>query len=282
MQRKNQLIADTMLNALTRYAVKKRLVTPLAIWGKLPSHGDFLRHIASPREAADWQEWALHVWNRHHQTSVRPRSPETGRSAQQGWMHLEPVASPVSMRAMPVSFVMQPGTLPFAPQRFVVGAILDSEDSVGRACPLVIYQQVSRHWMAQLLNSNTLGQGQDLMFWLCRLLARTYATHADWQKLVRAVDALWTLYTPGVSNLLSSPPHLVEAALARGVVKRYCANEELDMANTLRGMRSLPWRSLPERTLRLEAPVSAYWQQDMEGGYVNASEDLSSLWRGHS
>jgi hypothetical protein len=43
----------------------------------------------------------------------------------------------------------------------------------------------------------------------------------------------------------------------------------------------MPWVNWPAQILRTERPGSAFWQQDMRGGYINASDKLSSLWRTH-
>ena len=38
-------------------AISRRwLAAPLAIWGKLPSHGDILKHGTSAAQAQDWQD----------------------------------------------------------------------------------------------------------------------------------------------------------------------------------------------------------------------------------
>ena len=37
-------------------------------------------------------------------------------------------------------------------------------------------------------------------------------------------------------------------------------------------------RLTPEQIVRPVNPVHAFWQQDIRGGYVNASESLSALW----
>ncbi|MBT0571846.1 type VI secretion system-associated protein TagF [Curvibacter sp. CHRR-16] len=240
-----------------QHLIHTLLASPLSVWGKLPSHGDFLRHNVSPEEAHDWQEWAMRAW----------RNPTDTTGALGG---------------VPVAWVMQPGTLPFAKQHFVVGIALQSEDSMGRECPLLIYQKLSPKWLASLLVNNALGHGQDMLYWLARLVARTHAANADWQNLVQAVDVLGSLYAPSWKNLFFIGPRAVDPAKAQAVLQQYCPSDNLDAARSLHGVTHLPWRNWPERLLRVQSPVSAYWQQDIHGGYVNAAQDLASLWRSRS
>ncbi|MDH4449682.1 MAG: TagF domain-containing protein [Rhodoferax sp.] len=254
------------------------LASPLAVWGKLPSHGDFLRHNVRPDEAHDWHEWSMSVWgpSHHPQQSAARRKP--ARPQERGWLHLEPSPARPTWDTVPVAFVMQPGTLAFAPRHFVIGSVVDSQDSLGRRCPLVVYQRVSRRWLVALLAGRVLGQGQDMLFWVSRLVARTQAETADWHSLVHAVDTLGCLYQTGWRHLLGAPAHPPAAPAVSQVVQRFGPGDHTDPAQHLQGVGALPWRDGPERVLRIDKPLSAYWQQDLHGGYIHASDALHTLW----
>lgn len=268
-----------MVDGMSNYLINRWLASPLAIWGKLPSHGDFLRHNVNPVEAHDWQEWSMGVWAKVPRVCVASRQIRKATQAT-GWMHLEPARTSPSLNELPVAFVMQPRTLPFAKRCFVVGVALDSEDSLGRSCPLVIYQKIPRRWMSTLLSAQAIGHGTDMLFWAARLMARTHAANADWSRLVHAVDALGQLYAPGWRNLFWAPPQASDPMAAQDVLQRYCPSDNLDVAKGLHGVSSFPWRNWPDRLLRPNSPVSAYWQQDIDGGYVNAAESLVTLSKG--
>jgi len=269
-----------MASSLMSNFLQHRLAAPLSIWGKLPSHGDFLRHGVTPAQAQDWQAWVARVWHFRHHTDSSQHARAL-RKPKVGWLQLEAqTRGSVDLGAVPVAFVMLPGALPFAPRHYLQGVILDSEDSVGRACPIVIYQQVARGWMERLLTEQLASPEKNLLYWLSRVAARTHAAQADWTDLTRAVDELWQLHCPGWQQWLSLAPPRANLHACAQVLQRYCPSDSMDAAMGLSGVRSLPWRNWPERVLRPQRPVSAYWQQDIAGGYVNASESLLTLWKG--
>ncbi|BDT67996.1 hypothetical protein os1_21770 [Comamonadaceae bacterium OS-1] len=272
-----------MFDKLLQPLAQRWLAHPPSVWGKLPSHGDYVRHRVTPAQAQAWQQWVRQVWHlRPEAISLpKPRASRKRAPSAAGWISLEPRQDTVDLGAVPVAFVMLPGTLPFAATHYVQGVIVASEDQVGRSCPLIMYQQVSSRWMSKMW-ATPAGQrassGQDLLYGLSRLGARLHASDKDWSDLVHAVDGLWDLYQPGWPQLWGGPPMAVASAAQRRWLDGYCAAEELDTARQLHGVQHLPWVNWPARLLRAEQPVPAFWQQDMRGGYINASESLLKLW----
>jgi type VI secretion system protein ImpM len=263
-----------MARSITEHISRRWLAGPLAIWGKLPSHGDFLRHRASAAQARDWQDWVTRVW-----------SPPPGVSrarawlhAEPGWVALEPRKVTADLTQVPVAFVMQPGTLPFSPRHCVQGVMVASQDQVGRPCPLVIFQQVAPGWLRRSWSAHPSHSQHDMLYWLARIAARTHGAERSWEALGTAVDALWQLHAPSWRQLLGAPLAVPSSLQQDQLLQQYCDSDTADAALGLHGVRRMPWLNWPAPIVRSEHPVQAFWQQDVRGGYVNASENLASLW----
>jgi len=283
-----------MFSKLRQRFVNRWLVQPPSIWGKLPNQVDYVRHCCSAAEAQSWQRWASEVWLRR---STASRSQRSLKPKQQ-WVELKaPVAKP-DMEFVPVTFVLLPGTLDFAPNHFVQGACVASHDNVGRQCPLIIYQKISPYWMRRMLESQMQKKGRskgdrcfvsvghkpkpeaDLLFWMTRVAARVHAADLSVFALSALVDQVWQQFEPGWVQLVGGDVKTINPAALITLLERYSvADQLLDTANGLRGVSYLPWVNWPQRLLREELPLSAFWQQDVDGGYVNASDNLFSLWR---
>lgn len=273
-----QVSKDVMRTRLLDPLNHRWLAGPLSVWGKLPSHGDYLRHRTTAGQGRDWQNWVTRVWNLRTPARQRVRA---ANSSDAGWLQLEPRKVKAELAAVPVAFVMQPGSMPFSPRHCVQGVFVASEDQFGRACPLIIFQQVAPGWMRRtwggaraLADANE----QNLLYWLSRLAARTHGADRDWLDLTQAVDAIWQLHAPTWRNLLGMPVTNPEQAGLQAALTQYCDSEHADAALGLQGVRKLPWANWPNRILRSQNPAQAFWQQDMRGGYVNASDSLQSLW----
>jgi len=239
--------------------IASRLITPPAIWGKLPAHADFVRSGMRHGESEGWQPWL----------------------AQHGGL-----VGASSTGAPPVAFVVPPGTLAFAPRRFVVGVITPSGDKVGRRHALIVYQLAHPRWVEHHFRQ-PLAPLDDWLFWLARAVARHTGTQgaADAAALERTVRALWLDHAPGLSALWLSgrsgverpPERRVQAqAMLDKLAGRASAD---DPATQLRGVRFLPWTDWPQRLFKPRAQ-SAFWQQDAKGAFVNATDRMPELWIG--
>lgn len=244
-----------MLQAL----VASCLITPPAIWGKLPGHADFVRSGMRHGESEGWRPWL----------------------AQHGGM-----ASAPKTQGPPAAFVLPPGTLPFAPHRFVVGVITPSGDRVGRHHALLVYQLAHRRWVEGNFAQNA-APSSDWLFWLARAVERHTGPTRSVQvnALERTVQALWKLHAPGWRALTShgqESSHRIgqRSALSDATLAQLAGPARSDDPGMrLQGVCYLPWADWPQRLFTARAE-NAFWQQDAVGGFVNASNRLSSLWEG--
>ncbi|HEY8331597.1 MAG TPA: TagF domain-containing protein [Pseudomonas sp.] len=234
------------------------LITPPAIWGKLPAYADFVRSGMRHGESEGWRPWL----------------------AQQG-----DTFGASDAAVLPAAFVLTPGTLAFAPRRFVVGVIAPSCDKVGRRHALLVYQCAHPRWVERHFAHDESWPG-DWLFWLARGVDRHTgaARVAEMAALERTVQALWRLHAPTWRDVWRprppSPAHLAQRnALAADMLAQLSgAAHRDDAATRLSGVRFLPWADWPRRLFKPRAD-SAFWQQDAAGGFVNAAHQLSGLWR---
>lgn len=232
-------------------------VTPPAIWGKLPGHADFVRSGVRHGEPDAWMPW-LAQQCRHAGADATARA-----------------------MAIPVAFVLPPGTLAFARRRFVLGVIVPSVDKVGRHHPLLVYQLAHPRWTQAHFGAQV-QEPLDWLFWLARAVARHACAQgaADLRVLERTVRALWRAQQSqdGRAGLKdeSNRAHRrrqMQALLERG------AGPALpdDPAAALQGVRFLPWADWPNRLQGARAEM-AFWQQDAQGRFVGAANRLQKLW----
>jgi hypothetical protein len=256
---------------------RRWLAAPLAIWGKLPSHGDFLKHGTTAAQAQDWQDWVNRVWSQR--PAAQPRQPQVAARGEAGWLTLEPRKAVAGLAEVPVAFVMQPGAMPFAPRHCVQGVMVASEDQFGRACPLIIFQQIAPGWLRRTWAGQPAHDHKhhDLLYWLARIAARAHAADRGWQDLADVVDAVWKAHAPNWRHALGAPLPAPSPMQLDTLVRQYCDHDSSDTAQGLHGVHRMPWADWPAQILRTDQPVHAFWQQDMRGGYVNASDSLLSL-----
>lgn len=266
-----------MLQSVSEHLSRRWLAAPLSIWGKLPSHGDFLRHRASAAQAQDWQDWVARVWSQRPAVSSTQR-PRNSARGEPGWVSLEPRKAAASLAEVPVAFVLQAGAMPFSPRHCVQGVMVASEDQVGRPCPLIIFQQVAPAWMRRSWARPSPHSHHDLLYWLARIAARTHASDKSWEELTGAVDALWQAHAPNWKHLMGAPIPAPTSLQLDSVVRKYCEHDTSDTARGLHGVNRMPWVNWPVQIVRPQNPVHAFWQQDIRGGYVSASESLPALW----
>lgn len=269
-----------MLSRFSQHITRRLLATPLAIWGKLPSHGDFLRHRASACQARDWQEWVARTWRngpvkQTYTARMRARQTVMGEA---GWLTLEPRRPAVDLGAVPVAFVMQPGVMPFSPNHCVQGVMVASQDQIGRAFPLVVFQQITSGWLLRTWAGKPGPSQHDMLYWLARILARTHSANKDWDALTQTVDRVWHSQKPGLRHLLGAPLAMPPRTDLEDVLHGYCANTSADSAQGLHGVQHMPWSHWPAHSLRASQAAHSFWQQDMAGGYVNAGQSIAALW----
>ncbi|APW38289.1 type VI secretion-associated protein [Rhodoferax koreense] len=241
--------------------IAHRLVTPPAIWGKLPRHADFVRSGMRHGESEAWQSWL----------------------ALQGCLDRE--ARPALGAALPTAFVLPPGSLPFAARRFVIGVLAPSVDKVGRSHVLLVYQTAHLRWLRFQFDDAV---PHDWLFWLARTVARHVRadTPSDSQAIDQAVRRLWRVYAPGTCDLwarAAASPATRQARRARQTAARRQSESPAapffadDLAAQLHGVTRLPWADWPHRLYRPHGH-GMFWQQDAKGGFVNAATRLAILW----
>lgn len=286
-------------------------VTPPAIWGKLPTHGDYLQHAVRADEVRGWQRWLGNALPAQHHKAATGKRP--GRAHK--WVLLEPGRYKPAPSSIPVAFVLPAGTVAFAPDQYVVGVIANSCDRLGREHPMLVYQRANRRWLNQCLAPAGKGapsapdQGdathrleqQNWLFWLARLVSRYVAEPEQasslWTEDARdgsaaavsdvrissmmglesAVAQLWALYAPGWSQWVGVPKPRPALAQLQQLIDSAAPARDFDAADNLRGVGHLPWADWPAR---LDGPQAqpAFWQQDAYGGYVGATQRLADLW----
>lgn len=238
---------------------------PLSIWGKLPTHADYLHHKACAEIARDWQAWLSRF------------SPPPQRSRIAGWTRLEP--APPDPRSVPVGFVLPPGTLAFAGPRYVAGVMAGSFDSVGRAHPLLVWRCVDAQWLdAQAVPGLPWWHAQAQLLERLSLLAS--ALEEEGQHAELAWD--WSRLCDLAAQLDAAPP--VDAhELQSWLVRRLPPSQETPpplmlLSHRLHGVRHMPWAQWPEGK-HAAARHAAFWQQDGEGGIVAAASTLAGIFR---
>lgn len=244
-----------MLEAL----ISHRLISPPAIWGKLPGHADFVRSGVRHGESEGWQSWLAEHAAMGVDTAV----------------------------ALPTAFVLPPGSLAFARRHFVVGVVAPSKDRTGRRHPVLIYQRAHPRWVRRHFDAQA-NHPRDWLFWLARAVGRHAAVRApgELRTLEWSAHALWQLHGPDWRELGRMRPGEAapeaKNAPSLAVLDRCIGAAPAD-ASTLKfvGVRHLPWADWPAR-LHVARAKAAFWQQDAGGGFVNASTRLADLWRHHS
>lgn len=246
-------LSPRMLQAI----IASGLISPPALWGKLPAHADFVRSGMRHGESEGWQPWLA----------------ENASAAESD-----------SAAVLPAAFVLTPGTLSFAPRHFVLGVIRPSADSMGRRHAFLVYQKAHPRWVRRHFAVQA-NQPLDWLFWLARVVARHTGAgeKGELQPLRRSIHALWRLHAPNWRELVGrrARREAVEAAGAQAaaVIERWAEPAPgHDPVQDLRGVRFLRWADWPGR-LQNEAGSHAFWQQDGSGGFVNAADRLPDLWR---
>lgn len=279
-------MGQAMRDGISLYLSQRWLAQSPHIWGKLPSHGDYLRYRVLPDQAQGWKTWIDKVWHLRPLQQVRSgvSSPKHKQAqAKAGWMQLDAPHAHPDLGVVPVAFVLPPGALSFSPKQYVQGVMIPSEDKIGRASPFIVYQQVSRNWLARTWARNNTDNlvaapGQNLLYWWARIAARMHGTQSDFAHCCQAVDAVWQLHAPSWPQLMGAAPTILPSDQVQHALGPYRLRDEADCAWGLQGVQQLPWHNWPDRICAAASPQAAFWQQDMHGAYVNAADNLLDLW----
>lgn len=309
--------ASALLTALTR----RWVASSVSIWGKVPTHADYVKHAVYSQEAVQWQQWlAQHApfLLQSPEAGERAGAPRSGARrgsrAEPGWIQLDAPAK-VELGLIPVAFILPPGTLAFSGQRHVTGILLPSHDKAGRAHPLVIYQTVHRAWLASCMGM------PELQWWLAlaQLLERWYwlqeveddavadaavLVRSNWLSLCQQVEDLASRLRPTWGHLWSRKqastkpfpalfPALVPGRssqqslsdwLALGLP--FAADAGADLADwALSSHRAQGVRHMPwtdwPERVWRHGPSAAFWQQDSGGGILRAANKLADILSAH-
>jgi type VI secretion system ImpM family protein len=266
--------------------VSRRLAAPLAIWGKVPSHTDFVSINTLMQDAQAWQAWVSHQWN--PPSAIRPK--ERKAREEQGWMHLTPPPeSRADLSQIPVAFMLPaPGLA--GSQQYWRGVITTSRDRIGRPHPLIVYQRTSARWLQrrptqrsetpsvdwQYTTPGVLSH--DLLYWTARVMARWQAHHDSLHSLSQAVASLDRLHAPGLRQLLGDGPAPIAPAQLHDLVQGLGRDDELpDAMDGLEAVRSRPGArggAQPPQN-----PSCGYWILDATGQRLRQAADWSQLWK---
>ncbi len=279
-------MGQAMRDGISLYLSQRWLAQSPSIWGKLPSHGDYLRYRVLTDQAQGWKTWIEKVWHLRPLHQVRygvPSLTQKQAQAKTGWMQLDAPHAQPDLGVVPVAFVLPPGALSFSPNQYVQGVMIPSEDKIGRACPFIVYQQVSRNWLARTwtrdeTDTPIAAPGQHLLYWWARIAARMHGTKSDFSNCCQAVDAVWQLHAPSWRQLMGAAPAVLPSDQVQQALGPYRLRDEADCAWGLQGVQQLPWHNWPDHICTSIAPQAAFWQQDMHGAYVNAADNLLDLW----
>ncbi|MDR2625654.1 MAG: type VI secretion system-associated protein TagF [Zoogloeaceae bacterium] len=265
---------------------KWQLAGTVALWGKMPSHGDFIR-----RNLPFEREEALEEWVRQKRDILSPQEKVSRRKVTQGipWSSLElptgqaPSADTLTFGypSQPWCFVLPPQSPPFAVDHYLMGVWMDSSDKVGREYPLIMIQTVTRRWIGQYFALHA-EQPREWLFRAARLIADSIhvqeygARHSgagevvdDHAALLQAkLNALWSLYAPNWRNFLGKRISLPDGD-ARRIQELMGAPHPDDPIRHLDGVRFLPWADWPRCMLDFRNE-GYFWQQNLHGRFIGA------------
>lgn len=261
------------LHQLGQRLTHRSLASWPAVWGKVPSQGDFVHHRATLPERQAWQDWVETIWSQRPQPMPAVRTKAQPAAAD--WHSLDVVRPARRLAEVPIAFVLPPGSLAFAPSHHVQGVMVPSTDKVGRACPFIIYQSVSAAWIQRQWPADMQADGKTQLFWWARLAWQ--AVHGDLllRDWLEHLDALWALQAPGLAQWMGAGPNPTDRS---EIAQLLGGDRPDDPAFNLRGVYHLPWADWPARALRMDQPEAAFWTQDAQGGYVQAGTNLLQLW----
>jgi type VI secretion system protein ImpM len=267
-----------------------RLASPVALWGKMPCRGDFIR-----RNLPFEQEEALERWVGQKRGLLSPQDSPPARQVTNGlpWNSLEsPARRPPAFDSLafgypgqPWCFALSPRRLPGPADRYRIGVWMNSRDKVGREYPLVMIQTVARRWARQYFALHT-ECPCEWLFNAARLIAHSIHAQEDGDdrpagpaekedgepdpvsRLMARLNALWSLYAPDWRHSLGKRIALpgYEARWIRELIDPPGPD---DPVRHLEGVRFLPWADWP-RCLLDSSEKGYFWQQNLNGRFIGA------------
>jgi type VI secretion system protein ImpM len=256
-----------------------QLVGPVALWGKMPGHGDFIR-----RNLPFEQEEALEEWVGRKRGILSPLE-----EVQRKVTNDIPRNSLESRTSRPVSgypgqpwcFVLPPRSLPFTADRYLIGVWMDSSDKVGRKYPVIMIQTAARRWVEPYFAFHA-ERPREWLFHAARLIAhsiraqrdeagRLSGARAETDRIAvfqARLNALWSLYAPDWRNFLGKRISFPgkEARQIRNLIEPPPPD---DPVRHLDGVRFLPWADWPDCLLNSTAQ-GFFWQQNLHGRFIGA------------
>lgn len=273
--------------------VSEKIISSPALWGKLPSHADYIGNRVRAGEAQQWQAWYMR--------QMAQAAGSTGRSGQgdvegRGDLQDDNQAHLLNLlRSVPISFILPPGTLDLKNRYYLAGIITWSVDRLGREHPLIVYQRVLRIWLEQSLvaESQYAPVKFDWLYWLRCLIGKYMGSEVikreAWDhenlltRLLQCIDEMWQLFTPDWRQMLRGELPCPATSECQKIVEKANGRQRKEFAGELRlllqGSNALPWSDWPTRILRREQPLAVFWQQDESGRFISAAQRLKDLWR---
>lgn len=225
--------------------------SPPALWGKLPSHGDFVRYNLR----FHWDE-AIKEWIRHTFTPLAHHH------------HTQP--SLMGHAGMPWCFILPPGHLKCEQEEYIIGVWIASSDKLGRQYPFIMMQTVSASWIQSYIAHHEL-MPRDWLFRASRSIARAvymlpHQPESDpIHALIQELENTWQYYQPRWTQLMQRSA----APSAQADAMPLPDMHPDDFAAHLTGVRHMPQRTLLQDILT--HPRALFWQQDLDGRYTMIS-----------
>jgi len=261
-----------MFKRMEQYLVERRLAGPLAIWGKLPGHADYISQNAAAADTAVLQRWVAEHWR----PPGAPRAASAQDRHETGWMHTaHPEAAPHDDTLTPVIFVLATRGRGWSKTPHCLrGAIVPSQDRIGRPHPLIVYQRVTPRWLRRRLPA-ACGSPDDLLYWVARILARWQLHHDELASLSQAVQALDALQTPRLAHVLfGDSPVPISSTGATALVEALGREDILpDAMEPQTPPLTRPAASLPDRS------GTSFWQSDANGTLLRLAPHWNELWK---
>jgi type VI secretion system protein ImpM len=236
------------------------LVSSPALWGKLPSRGDFIRFNLKHRE-----EDALQTWVSARRDALSNCQPDFSGDGN--------ATTGIGHHGVPWCFVLSPGRLAFNPQHFVLGVWMESADKIGRDYPLLMFQKASAQWVEHYFALHT-QTPCDWLFYAARTIANAvYAKTIEQAptQLTSALSTLWRFYAPDWRILWTREMVFPDKSLlqAKGLLGASVLDDRLE---TVEGVRYLPWSDWPARLAHpyFGKRAELFWQQNTHGRFIGA------------
>lgn len=251
------------MTSTPRSLLPRLTATSPAIWGKLPSHGDYVRYNVRYQCDAELKRWI--------QQEFIPLDNQ----------HRPAVPSSMAHAGLPWCFILPPGYLSFAPKDYVMGVWITSSDKLGRQYPLVMMQTASRQWIKQHFAPH-IHEPNNWLFLAARILAK--AVYIDKNKpavsaqdqlidLTHKIDFVWNLCKPSWRSF--GKRHYQRMSFTE-INDMIGLPHPDDFIHQLDGVRYLPWSDWTERLLG-DIPQPLFWQQDLSGRFVAASSNMHHI-----